>query len=95
MYYNCVMNETTDNNLSKCDLMKKVQSLAFTINDLALYIDTHPNDEKAVELHKQYSIQYRNSYEEYQRKYGPLSIFCPCNSWKWLANPWPWEGGMQ
>lgn len=93
MYYNCVMNENTDNNLSECELMKKVQSLAFTINDLALYLDTHPKDEKAVEMHKKYAIQYRNAYEDYQRKYGPLSIFCPCNSWRWIASPWPWEGG--
>lgn len=95
MYYNCVMNENADNNLSESELMKKIQSLAFTINDLAIYLDTHPNDEKAVNLHKQYAIKYRNAYEDYQRKYGPLSILCPCNSWRWLANPWPWEGGMQ
>lgn len=95
MYYNCVINDQSDNNLSKKELMNKVQSLAFAINDLALYLDTHPGDEKAVELHKQYAKKYRNTYEEYQRKYGPLSIFCPCNSWRWISSPWPWEGGMQ
>ena len=94
MYYNCVINDKGDNNLSKKELMEKIQSLAFTINELSLYLDTHPNDEKALGLHKDYAKQYRNAYEEYQRKYGPLSIFCPCNSWKWISNPWPWEGGM-
>ena len=29
--------------------------------------------------------------DKYQRVYGPLSIYCPCNSWRWLENPWPWE----
>jgi len=93
--YNCVMNENCGSNLSKKDLMKKIQALAFTINDLALYLDTHPKDEKAIGLHKQYAMEYKKAYDEYQRRFGPLSIFCPCNSWKWLASPWPWEGGMQ
>lgn len=95
MYYNCVINDKTDNNLSKKELMKKLQALAFSINDLALYLDTHPDDDKALLLHKQYTKKYRNAYEEYQRKYGPLSIFCPCNSWRWIASPWPWEGEMK
>lgn len=95
MYYNCVINDKSDNNMSKSELLNKVQSLAFTINDLALYLDTHPEDEKAVTLHKQYAKEYKTVYDEYQRKYGPLSIFCPCNSWRWIASPWPWEGGMR
>ena len=94
MYYNCVTSGNGDKDLSKKELLNKVQSLAFAINELALYLDTHPNDEKAIKLHNQYTREYRTAYEEYQRKYGPLSIYCPCNSWRWLANPWPWEGGM-
>lgn len=95
MFNTCVVNDKCESNLSKKELLGKVQSLAFTINELALYLDTHPKDDKALALHKQYAKQYRNAYEEYQRKYGPLSIFCPCNSWRWIASPWPWEGGMK
>lgn len=94
MYYNCVTSND-DCDLSQEELMKKLQSLAFAINDLALYLDTHPNDEKAIKLHNDYANQYRTAQDRYEREYGPLSIFCPCNSWRWIEGPWPWEGGRR
>lgn len=93
MYYNCVTGN--ESNLSQNELLGKIQSYAFAINDLALYLDTHSNDDKALALHNQYAKEYRKIYDEYERKYGPLSIFCPCDKWRWIASPWPWEGGMQ
>ena len=30
---------------------------------------------------------------KYQSIYGPLSIYFPCNKWRWLEEPWPWERG--
>ena len=92
MHYNCVINNP-DCDLSQCELMNKIQSYAFAINDLALYLNTHGDDQKALALHNQYAREYRNMVDSYQRKYGPLSMFCPCNSWRWVSNPWPWEGG--
>ncbi len=92
MYYNCVTSR--DNcNLTQSQLMNQIQSYAFAINDLILYLDTHPNDEKALSLHNDYANEYRKMYEEYERRFGPLSIYCPCNSYRWIASPWPWEGG--
>ena len=92
MYYNCVTSR--DNcNLTQSQLMNQIQSYAFAINDLILYLDTHPNDEKALSLYNDYANEYRKMYEEYERRFGPLSIYCPCNSYRWIASPWPWEGG--
>ena len=31
--------------------------------------------------------------DKYQKMYGPLTIFYPCNKWRWLEEPWPWERG--
>lgn len=94
MYYNCVT-ANQNNNLTKAEMMNQIQSYAFAINDLTLYLDTHTDDEKALTLHNEYCKEYRDIYEDYQRRYGPLSIYCPCNSWRWVANPWPWEGGIE
>lgn len=93
MYYNCVTcgNEC---NMSQGELMSQIQSLAFAINDLTLYLDTHIDDEKALKLHNEYAKKYRRLYDEYERKYGPLSIYCPCESYRWIASPWTWEGGI-
>ncbi len=92
MYYNCVTSRD-NSNMNKAELMNQLQSYAFAINDLILYLDTHPNDETALELHNNYANEYRKMYEEYERRFGPLSIYCPCNSFRWIASPWPWEGG--
>ena len=92
MYYNCVTSR--DNcNMTQEQLMNQLQSYAFAINDLILYLDTRPNDEKALSLHNEYANEYRKMYDVYERRFGPLSIYCPCNSFRWIASPWPWEGG--
>ena len=31
--------------------------------------------------------------DKYQKVYGPLTIEYPCNKWRWLEEPWPWERG--
>ena len=69
----------------------QIRELKFSVNDLALYLDTHPNDRNALNLHNQYSQNLRNLTNQYQKKFGPLTIECPCNKWRWIDLPWPWE----
>lgn len=92
--YTCVTCINNNCNMNQSELMNYLQSLAFAINDLILYLDTHPNDKKALELHNNYANKYRYAYEEYERRFGPLSIYCPCESYRWIDLPWPWEGDM-
>ena len=67
-------------------------SLAFSVNDLALYLDTHPCDRKALALHNEYSMKMQKLTDEYQENYGPLTnIDSNSNEWNWINNPWPWE----
>ena len=63
------------------------------INELALYLDTHPDDQKALCLHRKYCKQAKELKDKYQKIYGPLTINYPCNKWRWLEEPWPWERG--
>lgn len=91
------MNNDNDNNMNndcvRREMMYKIQSLAFAINELALYLDTHPEDERALCLHRKYCKKLKDLKEKYQRVYGPLTINYPCNKWRWLEEPWPWERG--
>lgn len=75
------------------EMIMDIRSLKFAIIELALYLDTHPTDEKALCLHKEYCKKYRDLSDKYQKMYGPLSIEYPCNKWRWLEEPWPWERG--
>lgn len=82
-----------NNKESKSELLQQIRSINFIIVELAEYLDTHNNDKKAIELHNDYSMQLQDLSEKYQKKYGPLSIYYPNNSWKWAEEPWPWERG--
>ena len=100
-YNSNVLSEVQNNNNNNCDkemetrdeLMNKIKALDFSIIELGLYLDTHPNDEKALCLHKEYTNEVKALKDKYQKKYGPLTIFYPCNKWRWLESPWPWERG--
>lgn len=78
----------------KQQMLNDIRSLSFAIVELAQYLDTHPNDQKALCLHQEYCEQYRDLTDKYQRIFGPLTIYFPCNRWRWIDEPWPWEGGM-
>ena len=84
-------------NTVDCDLrremMCEIQGLEFAINELALYLDTHPEDQIALCLHRKYAKKVKDLKDKYQRVYGPLTINYPCNKWRWLEEPWPWERG--
>ena len=75
------------------EMAKKIKCYSFAVTELALYLDTHPDDEKALCLHNKYCKELKELKDAYQKVYGPLTIEYPCNKWRWLEEPWPWEGG--
>ena len=105
--YGCgqMLEENLDNNVCDqveeriivCDLIREmleqIMCYDFAIYELALYLDTHPEDEKALCLHRKYCKMAKELKDKYQKVYGPLTINYPCNKWRWLEEPWPWERG--
>lgn len=73
-------------------MLFEIRCLMFAVTDISQYLNTHPDDEKALCLHREYCQQLKDLSDKYQKIYGPLSIYFPCNSWRWLEGPWPWEG---
>lgn len=73
-------------------MLSEIRCLMFAVTDISQYLNTHPDDEKALCLHREYCQQLKDLSDKYQKIYGPLSIYFPCNSWRWLEGPWPWEG---
>lgn len=82
-----------DNDMAREDMIHQIKCYNFAVIELALYLDTHPDDERALCLHNSYSRTLKDLKDKYQKVYGPLSIYYPCNKWRWLEEPWPWEGG--
>ena len=79
--------------MTREEMDKQLKCYRFAIIELGLYLDTHPDDEKAICLHKEYSNRFKDLSDKYQRVYGPLTIMFPCNKWRWIEEPWPWERG--
>lgn len=74
-------------------LLERIYSLCFAINDLNLYLDTHPQDEAAYNLFKKYSLMYEKCQHEYESKYQVLELdHDTFGTYTWIQNPWPWEG---
>ncbi len=71
----------------------ELQTLGFVVQELALYLDTHPQDQEALELYRQYQKMYRKCAEEFEQKFGPLNHVTPMEGkeYTWPQDPWPWE----
>lgn len=78
-------------NRVRAEMMKQIKCLSFAVVDISEYLDTHPDDRKAICLHREYCNQLESLKNKYQRVFGPLTIYYPCNKWRWLEEPWPWE----
>ncbi len=74
------------------EMLEQIKCYMFAITDISLYLDTHPDDQKALCLHREYCKVCKELKDNYQRMFGPLTIYYPCNKWRWLEEPWPWEG---
>lgn len=90
-----------------CELKKKdegtkllidIMETGFYLDDLALYLDNHPEDTEALNLYNQYDQEMKNLNNTFTKNYYPLSkgnIPEAKNSTKqfaWTDGPAPWEG---
>ena len=73
------------------EMLCNIRALKFAITDIGEYLNTHSTDKRAICIHREHCQELRDLSDKYQKMYGPLSIEFPCNSWRWLEEPWPWE----
>lgn len=73
--------------------LHELQALDFAVQELGLYLDTHPDDKEALSLFIAYSDLYEAGKAEYQRRYGPLeqAVAGRGGFYDWLDDPWPWD----
>ena len=72
--------------------MAELQTLAFAIQELALYLDTHRKDKEALEMYRAYQKIYAEGRKKYEKEYGPLNHMSDeGDTYRWLDDPWPWE----
>ena len=70
----------------------ELQVLGFALHELALYLDTHPEDSEALELYRAYQKLYTEGKNKYEQMCGPLNHTQESSGpYQWLTGPWPWE----
>ena len=71
----------------------EVQMYYFVAHEINLYLDTHPHDEKMIQLYEQYIQKAKQSQNAFEKKYGPLEVQNTQNKipFEWIQGPWPWE----
>ena len=83
--------------MNQNQLLNWISMLGFCEDDIELYLDTHPNDQAALEYRDQCVDLLKNAKKDYEKEYGPLNTesTVPMDSWKWVETPMPWEGGRK
>lgn len=79
--------------MERDELLAQLTAIDFTVEDLHLYLDTHPYDQEALMKYNQATMQSRYLRDIYENKYGMLRANNSSSKfpWQWIANPWPWD----
>lgn len=88
-------------------LLKEIGEVSFFLDDLRLYLDTHPLETKPLELYEQNHQKRLSLLEKYAQQFEPLTCHCinlssngsadtdTCypgqKHWTWNDGPIPWE----
>ena len=76
----------------QAELLTKVDAYCFAAHDVALYLDTHPNDQEMIRLYDSLNGEVKKVTREYENKFGPLlKNGATGYPWTWNNSPWPWE----
>lgn len=77
------------------ELLKKLSELDFIAVDLALFLNTHPENSEAIQAYNQVISTADAVRMKYEETYGPLCSFRSYasneNHWEWNDAPWPWQ----
>ena len=76
-------------------LIHCITEVSFYLDDLRLFLDTHPCDREALAMYNEFQKKRMVLVKEYEETYGPLRWYGhnnSCEIWSWTQYPWPWEG---
>ncbi len=79
---------------TKAQAAQQLAQSCFAVHEAVLYLDTHPDDQNALEYYRRKQQQLMQASENYQRTVGPIracAVDTESGSWRWVETPWPWE----
>lgn len=81
------------NKMNKKQLLCFINEVSFALDDLALFLDTHPTCKQALVSYENYKGMRKQAIKDYNQLYGPLNKYQvnDSNYFDWVNKPWPWE----
>lgn len=78
--------------MKRKELMRKIQVYDFAMQEAALYLNSHPDDQNALQYYHEYETLRKQATELYEKCFGPLTNRSDIsNVWSYVYEPWPWE----
>lgn len=80
--------------MKRDELLNELMQLDFMAVDIALYLNTHPDDTKTIEEYNKVIRAADVVREKYETMYGPLCSFRSVSgkdNFNWIDDPWPWQ----
>jgi spore coat protein JB len=56
--------------------MDKIHEVSFALSELILYLDTHPTDEEALNLYREYRDERKGLLSDFAQNFEPLNCDC-------------------
>lgn len=82
------------NNRNPSSNYQDLYAASFAVDELNLYLDTHPNDCEALEafrIAREKEIRAESAFIQSGRDLTAGDIV-NCERWTWVDGPFPWEG---
>lgn len=81
---------------NKYEALMAITKYSFMLDDITLFLDTHPCSTCALKAYREYSALRDSAMKYYTENYGSL---CKYNDnsedcYEYINSPWPWEGVM-
>lgn len=77
------------------EIKRRIYEYDFAIHELVLFLDSHPVNQRAMELLSEYRRRRAECVSELEEQCGNYIVTAddvPASGcWEWLKGPWPWE----
>ena len=86
-------NGYTNQGIGRKELFDKIGAVSFAMDDLRLYLDTHPNCAEALSLFTEYMNVRQELVSRYTQEFGPIDSYYvdTDDGWSWISEPMPWK----
>lgn len=90
------MNDYSSRNSGPTDrkeLFERIGAVSFAMDELRLFLDTHPDCAEALSLFNEYKTLRHELVARYTAAFGSIDSYYPNseNGWEWNDGPMPWQ----